>query len=120
MYFLLQTSCKQDHLDVLRFLRRHSIYHFKRYSEAYSNRNETFARAREELIGAWNEFEKWWHGYFGVRDIWVWGPNLCGFCLGLIQLALKLLYPAVPTSGSNRVESVSLKNSCSDDEGASA
>lgn len=29
-----------------------------------------------------------------IGDVWVWGPNLCGFMLGLAQLLLKLLFPS--------------------------
>ena len=30
---------------------------------------------------------------FGIGDVWVYGPNGTGLLLGLVQLALKLLYP---------------------------
>ena len=32
---------------------------------------------------------------FAIGDIWVWGPNLAGFLLGVVQLLLKMLYPSV-------------------------
>ena len=35
-----------------------------------------------------------WTGYgFAIGDLWVWGPNLTGLLLGLMQLALKLVFP---------------------------
>ena len=34
------------------------------------------------------------YGVFAARDIFVWGPNGTGLVLGLMQLALKLLYPS--------------------------
>ena len=32
----------------------------------------------------------------GIGDIWVWGPNSTGLALGLVQLALKLIFPSRP------------------------
>lgn len=29
-----------------------------------------------------------------INDPWVWVPNLAGLILGLLQLALKLVYPS--------------------------
>jgi hypothetical protein len=41
-----------------------------------------------------------WTAYgFAIGDIWVWGPNSCGLCLGLVQGLLKLSYPDRPTGG---------------------
>jgi len=35
-----------------------------------------------------------WAAYgLAIRDTFVWGPNVAGLCLGLVQLALKLLFP---------------------------
>ena len=34
------------------------------------------------------------YGFFGAKDIFVWGPNFTGVCLGLIQLLLKLVFPS--------------------------
>ena len=34
------------------------------------------------------------YGIFAARDIFVWGPNGTGLVLGLIQLALKLVFPS--------------------------
>ena len=34
------------------------------------------------------------YGIFAARDIFVWVPNGTGLVLGLIQLALKLLFPS--------------------------
>ena len=33
------------------------------------------------------------YGWFAVRDVFVWGPNLTGLLLGLAQLALKIAFP---------------------------
>lgn len=36
-----------------------------------------------------------WSAYgLAVKDLFVWGPNVIGFSLGLIQLLLKVLFPA--------------------------
>jgi solute carrier family 50 protein (sugar transporter) len=37
---------------------------------------------------------------FAIGDIWVWGPNACGLVLGLVQVALKLVYPSSASSGA--------------------
>ena len=34
------------------------------------------------------------YGYLAIGDIFVWGPNLTGLLLGLVQLTLKLVFPA--------------------------
>jgi hypothetical protein len=34
------------------------------------------------------------YGFVATRDVYVWGPNLTGFILGLSQLALKVLFPS--------------------------
>lgn len=34
------------------------------------------------------------YGVFAAKDIFVWGPNGTGLILGLVQLALKLVYPS--------------------------
>ena len=34
------------------------------------------------------------YGYLGIGDVFVWGPNLTGLALGLVQLALKLVFPS--------------------------
>lgn len=33
---------------------------------------------------------------FAIGDVWVYGPNLTGFILGLMQLVLKMLFNSVP------------------------
>ena len=33
------------------------------------------------------------YGFIAAKDVFVWGPNGTGLILGLVQLALKLLYP---------------------------
>lgn len=38
--------------------------------------------------GLWSAY-----GYFGVKDVFVWAPNVTGLVLGLCQLALKLIFP---------------------------
>lgn len=41
-----------------------------------------------------------WLGFgSAIGDLWVWGPNLAGFVLGLAQLALKLRYPSAGVHG---------------------
>ena len=47
-----------------------------------------------------------------IGDVWVYGPNGTGLVLGLVQAALWLIYPSVPTSSENR--SLVAKESCSD------
>ena len=56
-----------------------------------------------------------------IGDIWVYGPNGTGLCLGLVQLALKLVYRSAPHPRYEG-ESMSLrgKESLSDDDGNSA
>ena len=45
-----------------------------------------------------------WTGYgFAIGDLWVWGPNLTGLILGLLQLALKLVYPAKAAAEQKRL-----------------
>jgi len=34
------------------------------------------------------------YGFVAAHDVFVWGPNLTGLSLGLMQLALKLCYPS--------------------------
>ena len=34
------------------------------------------------------------YGVFAAKDVFVWGPNGTGLVLGLVQLALKLLFPS--------------------------
>jgi hypothetical protein len=34
------------------------------------------------------------YGVFAAKDIFVWGPNGIGLFLGLVQLALKILFPS--------------------------
>ena len=40
---------------------------------------------------------------FAIGDVWVWGPNLAGFLLGLTQLLLKLLYPSIEDRSRQRL-----------------
>lgn len=42
------------------------------------------------------------YGYLGIRDVFVWGPNLTGLVLGLMQLALKLIFPSGKASSSSK------------------
>ena len=54
------------------------------------------------------------YGLF-IEDVWVWGPNGTGLCLGLVQLFLVCAYPskpieAVPSGGEQK----HLKDVCSD------
>ena len=34
------------------------------------------------------------YGFFGAKDVFVWGPNVTGLGLGLLQLLLKLVFPS--------------------------
>jgi solute carrier family 50 protein (sugar transporter) len=34
------------------------------------------------------------YGLFAANDVFVWGPNLTGLLLGLVQLALKIAFPS--------------------------
>ena len=39
------------------------------------------------------------YGWFAVKDVFVWGPNLTGLLLGLAQLALKIAFPSTNEAG---------------------
>jgi solute carrier family 50 (sugar transporter) len=47
------------------------------------------------------------YGYLGIGDVFVWGPNLTGLVLGLLQLALKLIYPSSGKASSSGTTSFS-------------
>ena len=52
-----------------------------------------------------------------IGDVWVYGPNGTGLCLGLAQLALKILYVSVPYGREQQgLMTMSCKDSCSDGE----
>jgi len=38
------------------------------------------------------------YGFWGAKDVFVWGPNVTGLILGLLQLLLKVLFPSKSTS----------------------
>lgn len=53
----------------------------------------------------------------GIGDIWVWGPNATGLALGLVQLALKLLFPS-HVQRSEEQRNLCRKETGSDDDGS--
>ena len=52
----------------------------------------------------------------GIGDVWVWGPNSTGLGLGLVQLALKVLFPSRPKRHEEQGP-LFRKDACSDDDG---
>ena len=42
------------------------------------------------------------YGLAAAHNVYVWGPNLTGLLLGLMQLALKLCYPAKGNADGSR------------------
>ncbi len=55
----------------------------------------------------------------GIGDVWVWGPNATGLALGLVQLALKLIFRSTPRRlEEQRTLCRGAKESCSDDDSA--
>lgn len=55
----------------------------------------TFAQVTN--CGTWSVYG------LAIGDIWVWGPNLCGLMLGLMQLLLKILFPSYADKTTQRL-----------------
>ena len=51
----------------------------------------------------------------GIGDVWVYGPNLTGLLLGLLQLALKLSYPSASAAAAEIARAPLMKPPSSSD-----
>ena len=54
------------------------------------------------------------YGFFGAKDVFVWGPNATGFMLGVLQLLLKIVFPSVTKKALNGLRRNVRLASCSD------
>ena len=94
-----------EDLEVMKFLRKHMMYHFKGYNSAYSNpaKPNQKMRARQLLENAWDDFQYWWNGslasehmYFHYIKLSSEKPNKETIAGGMARSFVRLVFRALP------------------------